>query len=678
MKVRIMMKNTNITGESGNIPIASRFDVVLYVALGCLNIALVAIFSDIFSIPPLIIAAIGLVIYLAEIAFIGFKRRASVKALPRKNIHELLLENGSAVFKKSKNPMIAFDSSDAVLWYNDAFNDASLGENYIGKNLSSIFGANFLDSVKKDGMLVYDGRKYGAQTFEISSDSPGLYMLLLEDKTALAELESKYFNERVAVAYIAIDNIEDVLQFVHDSVTDAVSTVEAKLKAWAASLGAIIRPYENDKFIMLFDYIHLEKMVKDKFSILDEVREARVGDSVSITVSIGIAAVGGSLAEREAIAKDAIDTALQRGGDQVVYRTETETAYYGGMTKSVYKRSNVRSRAFSNKLTALISRKDNVIIMGHRYGDFDSFGASVGVAHLAMLCGVKTNIAVDMRDRNLMPCIEMMQNTATYSQVFVDNAEGLDLIGPDTLLVLVDHNSKTRAQFDDIAKKINSVAIIDHHRKIDATEDPSVELSFIEPSASSACELVTEMLENAISSRTLMKEEADMLLAGIILDTKQLTRNTGTRTFGAAQYLRGAGADPADVYSMFKTSAAELSKESRFHTNITTYRGNIAISSCDGDTDSSYRVLASKAADKMLTLKGIDAAFALVRIGEQIHISGRSNGKINVQLILEKLHGGGHFDVAGAQVDSDSVIAVLETLKESIDEYLNRQQTEAV
>ncbi len=676
--MRMTMKSINITGESGNIPIASRFDVVLYVALGCLNIALVAIISAVTAIPTVLVAAIGLVLYLAEIAFVQFKRGASVKSLPRKNIHELLLENGSTVFKNSKDPMIAFDSSDIALWYNDAFADVALGENYIGKDLTEIFGDDFIGGIKKDGTLTFGGRRYNAQTFEVLSDAPGLYMLVLDDKTEFDELEARYFNERVAVAYIAIDNIEDVLQFVHDSVSDAVSAVEAKLKAWASSLGAIIRAYENDKFIMLFDCVHLEKLVKDKFSILDDVREARVGDSVSITVSMGIAAVGGSLAEREAIAKDAIDTALQRGGDQVVYRTETETLYYGGKTKSVYKRSNVRSRAFSNKLTALISRKDNVIIMGHRYGDFDSLGASIGIARLAMLCGVKTNIAVDMRDRNLMPCIEMLQKTSTYSQVFVDNAEGLDLIGPDTLLVLVDHNSKTRAQFDDIARKINSVAIIDHHRKIDATEDPSVELSFIEPSASSACELVTEMLENAISSRNLLKEEADMLLAGIILDTKQLTRNTGTRTFGAAQYLRGAGADPSDVYSMFKTSVAELSKESRFHTNITTYRGNIAISSCDGDTDSSYRVLASKAADKMLTLKGIDAAFALVRIGGQIHISGRSNGTVNVQLILEKLHGGGHFDVAGAQVNSDSVIAVLEALKESIDEYLNKQQTEAV
>ncbi len=671
------MKNNNRTGESGTLPIASRFEMVLYAALGCFNIALAAVLAAFINIHPVFIAEICLLMYLAEVALIGLKKRSSVKMLPLKSVHELLAENGSAVFKGSKIPAIAFDSHDYIVWYNDAFSERTFGENYVGKSLGELFGADYFELINEDKELVYSERKYKVETFELASETSGLYIMLLEDKTELSELENKYYDERAVVAYIAIDNIEDVLQFVHDSVSDAVNAVEAKLKAWAESLGAIIRAYENDKFIMLFDCVHLDKLIKDKFSILDEVREARVGDSVSITVSIGIAAVGGSLAEREAVAKEAIDTALQRGGDQVVYRTETQTSYYGGKTKSVYKRSNVRSRTFSNKLTSLFARKDNVIIMGHRYGDFDSFGASVGVARLAMLCGVKTNIAIDMRDRNLAPCIAMMQKTDTYSQIFVDNAEGLDLIGPDTLLVLVDHNSKSRAQFDDIAKKVNSVAIIDHHRKIDSTEDPTVEISFIEPSASSSCELVTEMLENAISSRSLLKEEADMLLAGIILDTKQLTRNTGTRTFGAAQYLRGAGADPADVYSMFKTSASDLSKESRFHTNITTYRGNIAISACDGDTDPSYRVIASKAADKMLTLKGIDAAFTLVRIGEQIHISGRSNGTVNVQLILEKLHGGGHFDVAGAQVESASVMSVLEALKESIDGYFAKQQSQA-
>jgi c-di-AMP phosphodiesterase-like protein len=236
-------------------------------------------------------------------------------------------------------------------------------------------------------------------------------------------------------------------------------------------------------------------------------------------------------------------------------------------------------------------------------------------------------------------------------------------------VVLVDHNGLARAQFSDIAMKASNVVIVDHHRKNDLLPE-TVKISYIDPSSSSTCEMVSEMLESAVSSQNLQKEEADMLLAGILLDTKQFTRNTGTRTFGAAQYLRGAGANPTDVYNLFKAAPEDLSKEARFHTSIIMYQDCIALACCEGDTDESYRVIASKAADKMLTLRGVNAAFTLVKIGEQIHISGRSSGRINVQLILEKLRGGGHFDVAGAQVVSDSVIDVLDTLKSSIDEYL--------
>ncbi|MBO5906798.1 MAG: DHH family phosphoesterase [Clostridia bacterium] len=656
--------------SSFKIPYASRFDVVMYAALGCFNIALVAILCAALEIDTVLVAVLVTALYLIEIAIIGVKRASTMEIVPERSIHELLLESGSVVFKNSTSPAVAFDRNGKILWYNEAMNSViSSYENYIGANIADLLRTSREDLLGESVTVTVSDNIYSVEGFTVSERGSGLYLILLTDITLLTETERKYQDERVAVAYIAIDNVEDVLQYVQDKFASAVSSIDDKLKAWAASMNGIIKSYDNDKYIMLFDSIYLDKCISDRFAILDQIREARVGDGVSITVSIGVSRGKNSLAERELDARDAVDLALQRGGDQAVYKSEDSIEYYGGRTKSVYKRSNVRSRAFLTQLTALMVRSDNVIIMGHRYGDFDSFGASVGVARLAMLCGAKVNIAVDSRDKNLAPCVQMMQQTDVYSQVFVDNAEGLDLIGADTLVVLVDHNTLSRAQFSDISQKANTVAIVDHHRKVDALS-PNVRISYIEPSASSTCEMVTEMLETAVSSQNILKEEADILLSGILLDTKQFTRNTGTRTFGAAQYLRGAGANPSDVYNLFKTLPEDLSKEARFHTSIVMYNGNIAIASCDGETDESYRIIASKAADKMLTLKGVDAAFTLVRIGDQIHISGRSSGTINVQLILEKLHGGGHFDVAGAQVSSDSIYTVLETLKQSIDEYL--------
>lgn len=665
------MKNTRPTKY--RIPYATRFEIALCIALACLNIALLALFCELVDNVSAVFPAITIaLLYLVEVALIGANHKANLKIYPRQNIHHLLGEDGSIIIKNSLYPVIAMDIHGIILWYNDSMRAIiSAEDTMVGKNIEEIFSTEF-DSDSFSGMTAtVNDRLYKVEGFKVSEAGEGLYVAMLTDVTALSEAEKKYSDERVAVAYIAIDNVEDVLQYVHEQSREAVSSVDSKLKKWADSVNGVIKSYDNDKYIMFFDSMYLDECIKDRFAILDAIRDTRVGDSVSLTVSIGVSRVKGSLADRESAAREAIDMALQRGGDQAVYKTETTTEYFGGRTKSVYKRSNVRSRTFTNQLTALIARSDNVIIMGHRYGDFDSFGASVGIARLCMLCGVKTNIAVDLRDKNLEPCIKMMQDTDIYAQMFVDNAEGLDLVGPDTLIILVDHNAYERAQFADIAKKVNSVAIIDHHRKIEKLPE-TVRLSYLEPSASSACELVAEMLENAISSQSLLKEVADMLLAGILLDTKQFTRNTGTRTFGAAQYLRGAGASPTDVYNLFKTTTSDLSKEARFHTAITTYKSNIAISSCDGDTDDTYRIIASKAADKMLTLRGIEAAFTLVRIGEQIHISGRSNGKINVQLILEKLGGGGHFDVAGAQVTSETVVAVLENLKSSIDDYLEQ------
>jgi c-di-AMP phosphodiesterase-like protein len=612
-------------------------------------------------------------VYLVEVSALGVLRQKQQNSEPDIDMHDILSETSSTVLKNTNQPIATFDSQGKILWCNDAMLEVlRLEENPIGMTIESVFGNTLpIDKFGSVNIEIKD-RLYSAESFILSKRGKVIYMLSLTDITALSEMERKYNENKVCIAYIAIDNIEDVLQYVHEKFRVAVSRVDEKLKNWADSLGATIKSYDNDKYIMFFDSVSLDKCLENRFSILDEIRETRVGDGVSITISMGVSRMDGSLRDRELAARDAIDLALQRGGDQVVYINNGITEYYGGRTKSIYKRSNVRSRTFTNQLTSLMVRADNVLIMGHRYGDFDSFGAAIGVARIAISCGVKVNIAVEMRDKNLEPCIRMMQTTEPYAQMFVDNADGLDLISRDTLLVLVDHNDPIRSQFADIASKVNNIVVIDHHRKVDTFHE-SVKLYYVEPSASSTCELVTEMLESAISSQNLLKEEADMMLAGVLLDTKQFTRNTGTRTFGAAQYLRGAGANPTDVYSLFKTAPDDLKKESRFHTAINIYRSNIALSSCEGETDETYRIIASKAADKMLTLKGIDAAFTLVKIGDQIHISGRSSGKINVQLILEKLHGGGHFDVAGAQVVNESVMNVLETLKSSIDEYFDSE-----
>ena len=660
----------NNNGGSNRIPFISRTQLILSVAICPAFIVIFALLSLNTNISEPVLAVILSFLYLLTVAIVSQYFKKKIDAVPSPELYELLEEKSSLVLRNSKTPMLLLDSYGTILWLNESMHDICVDkENYIGQNISSVIKAPINKDTFHGKPIEVFGRIYEIEGFTISESGNGLYLVSLNDVTDFKDVEKRYADERIAVAYVSIDNVEDIVQYVHEKFKDAVSEVDDKIKSFARSLNGIIKSYDNDKYIIIFESAMLDECIKNRFSILDEIRDSRVGDGVSITASIGVSRIKGSLADRERAAREALDLAFQRGGDQAVYKSDSGIEYYGGITKSVFKRSSVQSRTFANQLSATMVKADNVIIMGHRYGDFDSFGASVGIARLAMRVGVKVNIAVDMRDGNLLPCVEMLEQLPIHAQTFVDSAEAFDLVGPDTLVVLVDHNTVIRSQFTDIAKRVNKLVIIDHHRKNEVMPANLI-YSYVEPSASSTCELVAEMLEVSLASNNLLKQEADILLAGILLDTKQFTRNTGTRTFGAAQYLRGCGANPSDVYDMFKTSPQDLAKESRFHTNIIIYNTDIAISSCEGDTDESYRIIASKAADKMLTLKGVEASFTIVRIGEEIHISGRSNGKINVQLILERIGGGGHFDIAGAQIKSETVTNVLEALKNSIDDYI--------
>lgn len=668
------MSNKDKNRKGTHVPYASKSETILYIALACFNIALVAVLGLAFEIKDNMLVLMSLafiLLYLIEVSVIGFIRTKRAKYVPSKTIYGMLEESCSEIIKETKNPTLALDNHGKILWYNTSLAEMlDLEENYIGTNVSEIMEIDLQKSIQSDKptRVSIGGSVYHLEGFVISEEEDGVYLAVLTDITELSELRRKYVEEKVAVAYIAIDNAEEVSQYIHEKFSDVVYVVEDILKTWAASMNGVIKSYDNNKYVMFFDSKGLQQCRENKFSILDEIHKTRVGDGVSITISIGVSSSGKTLEERDAIAKDALDMAIERGGDQVVDKSNNNITYYGGKTKTIYKRTSVLSRSIASRLTSLMARSDNVIVMGHKYGDFDSFGSCIGIARLAMLCGVKVNIAVDLRDKNLAPCVELMQNLEAYSRVFIDNADGLDLISSGTLVVLVDHSSLGRSQFADVSKKAKALAVIDHHRKAEELPE-TVKIEYIVPNASSTCEVITEMIESSVSSQCLLKEEADMLLSGILLDTKQFTRNTGTRTFAAAEYLQGAGANPTDVYNLFKTDPDDLAKEARFHTDIVMYNHNVAIASCDGETDDSYRIIASKAADKMLTLKGVDAAFTVVRIGDSVHISGRSNGKINVQLVLEELKGGGHFEVAGAQVAGMTVEEVLEKLRESIDKY---------
>ena len=355
------MNNKN---EKKHIPFVSKTQLALCVMLCPIFIATYALLNEYTVLPSIFLAVALSFLYLSAVACVAVYHKQFIKMLPSADVEKLLSETGSSVLRNTMLPVLAIDSYGTMLWYNDAMhNITDLNGNFIGMNIASIIN----EPIKKENFegkpVVLFDRQYSVESFEITSHDPGLYLIIFNDVTDFLDTKKRYQDERVAVAYIAIDNIEDILQYVHDKFKDAVADVDEKIKAWAKSMNGIVKSYDNDKYLVLFDSAKLDECIGNRFEILDEIRNSRVGDGVSITVSMGISKAVGSLADREKAAREAIDLALQRGGDQAVYKTEDSIEYYGGRTKSLYKRSNVRSRTFTNQLSALISRSDNVIVM---------------------------------------------------------------------------------------------------------------------------------------------------------------------------------------------------------------------------------------------------------------------------------------------------------------------------
>jgi c-di-AMP phosphodiesterase-like protein len=415
----------------------------------------------------------------------------------------------------------------------------------------------------------------------------------------------------------------------------------------------------------------MKKLTDSKFAVLDDVKSiSNSSSSVPLTISIGVGACEGTLAEKETFAQSALDLALQRGGDQAVIKTQEETSYFGGRAKTSPKGSSVRSRVIAMEFEQLIKKSSNVLVMGHKNADYDALGSCLAVSRIAKYLGVKVNIVANVNDENLAPAFSKLDGEE-YDNLFVDAVEAQDLLKSETLTVLVDVNNLAICEAPDVVSNSSNFVIIDHHRKV-AEYDVKPSIQYIEPTASSAAELMSEFLQQLLPPNELPKVEADILLAGIVLDTKRFSHNTGIRTFNAALYLRSQNADPSDVNEMFKTDIKDLIREAKYENSVVIYKSVTAIALNENEDNSPLaRISAAKAADRLLTVNGVQASFALCKTNDTVFISARSQGYINVQLILEKMGGGGHYDAAGAQVTATSTNTVLRKLKEAIDEYLN-------
>ena len=657
------------------VKIATRLDIAAMIAAFCLVLVSYILFSRYFPEDSLLFGGIVAILLYLSLLFVWAQLRLRHTSVDGGAVFDSIFDSEfGEVIAGMHHPILLTDEAGHSVFCNSEFlslcgRDALIAGTPLDHlcTISEADGETYADFGLRRCLFYRTEMVAGKHTYAL---------LNFYEKTEEIELARRCREERAVVAYAIIDNIEEILQFVQDNYAETSTRVEERLRTWVGSIGGVFRAYDRNKYLLVFDSIHLEHCLADRFAILDEIRSIRVGDGMPITVSIGVSHLAdATLAEREQAAQYALDLALQRGGDQVVVRDEVGVSFYGGRTKAGYKRVNIKARVVAAKLLALVGRAGNVIIMGHNYGDYDSFAASVGLARLVANQGIRVNIAVKRDQPNLYECFDRISGLSEYNGMFVDEAEALDLLGADTLVIVADVNNFSYAECPNLLAKATSVAVIDHHIKT-ADYNASVKLEYIDSTASSASELVSEIIEHSVGARVLRPEEAELLLSGVLLDTKRFTRNTGTRTFAVAQFLRGAGANPGETFEFFKTTTDELAKESRFNSHVVMYRNHIAIAACEeGEfVDSSYRTVAAKVADSLLGVKGVNVSFALVKIEDTVYISARSDGTVNVQVILEKLKGGGHFDVAGAQIHKVPVDTAIEMLRESIDSYLDNKQ----
>lgn len=570
-------------------------------------------------------------------------------------------------------PALAVTATGEILFSNRRFAKEIFDDkDSTGLLLTEIFtGITLKDLSKKTVLGVRCGDKKLTAYINRSAGDDTVFVLYFSDITVLKDIEAEYTASRPVVLMLCIDNLEEATVDMRESARARIAgQIETMLDEWIVQSGGILRKFAGDRFMAVVENRHLNTMTKDRFSILDRVRSAFAADGMTITVSIGVGQ-GKTMQECESMARQALEMALARGGDQTAIKTVNGFDFYGGRSKGVERRTKVRTRVIANALSDLIRSSDRVLVMGHRQSDLDCLGSAIALTVAARRMGKeavtvvhrRTTMAGDLYDRYV---------DAGKADLFAEPDAIIESITPHTLLIITDTHSQTMLDCPEIYEASSRVAIIDHHRKaVNHIQDTA--LSYHESSSSSACELVTELLQY-MGESLVGREEADALLAGIMLDTRNFVLHTGVRTFEAAAHLRRLGADTVAVKRMFsgglemyQMKCDLVSKAEQYHHTA------IVVSEEDYST---CRAVPAQAADELLSIQGIKASFVLCVAGDEVIISARSYGECNVQLIMEALGGGGHLTMAGTQLKNTTVAEARKRLCTAIDEYFRNNHAE--
>ncbi len=632
----------------------------------------------------LIVAAFALLYYMA-VLYLDFYN----KPIIMNELVSFATEYGQIQKKLLREldlPHALLDDSGKVIWTNIAFERAMHEEKGFHKSISVLFPTITIDKfpageeevhydvnfeensyVLKMKRISLDEMATNSDIIDAEGYSGFLIAVYLVDETALRLAINEVDSQSLAAGLIYIDNYDEALESVEEVRRSLLTAlIDRKINKYIATCDGICKKIEKDKYFVVMPKKSAQYLKEVRFDILEDVKTVNIGNEMAVTLSIGMGLDGLSYSQNYEFARNAIDVALGRGGDQAVVKTPEEIMYFGGKSQKVEKSTRVKARVKAHALKEIIDGKDTVIVMGHRLGDVDSFGSSIGIYRIAKTLERKCHIVLNDVTTSMQPLVDLYKGNPEYEpDMILNNQEAIDIAGNNAVLVVVDVNKPSITECPELLKFCKTVVVLDHHRQgTEVIENAT--LSYVEPYASSACEMVSEVLQYIDEAVKIRPEEADSMYAGIVIDTNNFMNKTGVRTFEAAAFLRRNGADVTRVRKLFREDALEYKAKADAVSQAEIFEGAYAISVCTGDNLQSPTIVAAQAANELLNIKGVRASFTCTEYQNKIYVSARSIDEVNVQVIMEKLGGGGHMSAAGCQFEGISMDEAISMVKNQV------------
>ncbi len=589
-------------------------------------------------------------------------------------------------------PYALLDDSGRIIWTNIAFESVTHQTKGSNKSITALFPTITRDRLPDDSgvdeaqyELEYEGCEYVAKFRKISLkemaensdmiDAEGyngyLIAVYLYDETALHIALQEVDDQSLAVGMIYLDNYEEALESIEEVRRSLLTAlIDRKVNKYISALDGISKKMEKDKYLIILRKKAIAQLQENRFDLLEEVKTVNIGNEMAVTISIGVGLDGLSYAQNYEFSRNAIDLALGRGGDQAVIKTPESITYYGGKSQQMEKNTRVKARVKAHALREIITAKDRVLVMGHRMADVDSFGAAVGIYRVTQALERKAHIVLNDVSPSVQSLVDLFQNHPEYEDdMIINSQQAIELAGNNTVLVVVDVNKPSITECPDLLRFCKSVVVLDHHRAGTETIENAT-LSYVEPYASSACEMVSEILQYTYDNIKIRPEEADCMYSGIMIDTSNFMTKTGVRTFEAAAFLRRNGADVTRVRKLFREDALEYKAKADAVSQAEIYKQYFAFSVCTADELPSPTIIGAQAANELLNIKGVKASFVLTDYQGKIYVSARSIDEVNVQIIMEKMGGGGHINTAACQIEGVGLAEAIGMVKGTVDSML--------